>query len=178
MLWTAHAAVPGLDRPVLLMSEQGLGDTLQFVRYALALQNNGVDVTVLSQPPLVKLLHDAVGLRQVDDRSRPRRKKSAIHLATADEPCTTDGLHQRTRFRFQMVIFEPKLTPSLKWDIDCNANLGTDLIALHWQGNPEHEHSLYSRGRSLKFNEWLSTSREQKSTGIRLNPKRASQVSN
>ena len=25
------------------------------------------------------------------------------------------------------------------------------LIALHWQGNPEHEHSLYSRGRSLPF---------------------------
>ena len=29
------------------------------------------------------------------------------------------------------------------------------LIALHWQGNPEHEHSLYSRGRSLPFHEWL-----------------------
>ena len=39
------------DRPVLLMSEQGLGDTLQFVRYALALQNQGIDVTVLSQSP-------------------------------------------------------------------------------------------------------------------------------
>ena len=25
------------------------------------------------------------------------------------------------------------------------------LIALHWQGNPWHEHSLYSRGRSLAF---------------------------
>ena len=25
------------------------------------------------------------------------------------------------------------------------------LIALHWQGNPGHEHSLYSRGRSLPF---------------------------
>ena len=54
--------------PVLLMSEQGLGDTLQFVRYALALQNQGVDVTVLSQPPLVNLLRDGVGLQQVDDR--------------------------------------------------------------------------------------------------------------
>ena len=28
---------------------------------------------------------------------------------------------------------------------------GKRLIALHWQGNPGHEHSLYSRGRSLPF---------------------------
>ena len=28
---------------------------------------------------------------------------------------------------------------------------GQRLIALHWQGNPDHEHSLYSRGRSLPF---------------------------
>ena len=63
----AHTAIPSLDRPVLLMSEQGLGDTLQFVRYALALQNQGVDVTVLSQSPLVELLREETGLRKVDD---------------------------------------------------------------------------------------------------------------
>ena len=28
---------------------------------------------------------------------------------------------------------------------------GKRLVALHWQGNPEHEYSLYSRGRSLPF---------------------------
>ena len=28
---------------------------------------------------------------------------------------------------------------------------GKRLVALHWQGNPGHEHSLYSRGRSLPF---------------------------
>ena len=39
-------------RPVLLMSEQGFGDTLQFSRYALHLQQQGFDVTLLSQPAL------------------------------------------------------------------------------------------------------------------------------
>ena len=62
----AHTDLPNRDRPVLLMSEQGLGDTLQFVRYALALQNRGIDVTLLCQTPLVELLRDAVGLRQVE----------------------------------------------------------------------------------------------------------------
>ena len=41
------------ERPVLLMSEQGFGDTLQFSRYALHLQQQGFDVTLLSQPALV-----------------------------------------------------------------------------------------------------------------------------
>ena len=33
---------------------------------------------------------------------------------------------------------------------------GKRLIALHWQGNPEHEQSLYSRGRSLHFEQLLA----------------------
>ena len=44
------------ERPLLLMSEQGFGDTLQFSRYALCLQQRGFDVTLLSQPALVPLL--------------------------------------------------------------------------------------------------------------------------
>ena len=43
------------------------------------------------------------------------------------------------------------------------------LIALHWQGNPEHEQSLYSRGRSMRFQEAWTT--KQRSNRIRLNQK-------
>ena len=56
------------ERPLLLMSEQGFGDTLQFSRYALWLQQKGFDVTLLSQPALVPLLKEAVGLTNVVDR--------------------------------------------------------------------------------------------------------------
>ena len=50
------------------MSEQGFGDTLQFSRYALWLQQKGFDVTLLSQPALVPLLREAVGLANVVDK--------------------------------------------------------------------------------------------------------------
>ena len=46
------------------MSEQGFGDTLQFSRYALHLQQQELDVTLLSFL-LVPLLRDSVGLKQV-----------------------------------------------------------------------------------------------------------------
>ena len=38
-----------------------------------------------------------------------------------------------------------------RWSKLLQRKPGQKLIALHWQGNPEHEHSLYSRGRSLPF---------------------------
>ena len=42
-----------------------------------------------------------------------------------------------------------------KWQQHLERKPKHKLIALHWQGNPDHEHSLYSRGRSLEFREWL-----------------------
>ena len=41
-LWTSHRGPVDANRPVLLMSEQGFGDTLQFSRYALYLQRKRV----------------------------------------------------------------------------------------------------------------------------------------
>ena len=67
-------------RPVVLMSEQGFGDTLQFSRYALHLQQHGFDVTLLSQPALVPILSDAVGL---EAGCRPTREQS-LGRATAN----------------------------------------------------------------------------------------------
>ena len=39
-----------------------------------------------------------------------------------------------------------------RWSSLLKRKPGRRLIALHWQGNSSHEHSLYSRGRSLPSN--------------------------
>lgn len=44
------------NKTILLYAEQGLGDTLQFIRYAKMLQEKGARVIVETQKPLVKLL--------------------------------------------------------------------------------------------------------------------------
>ena len=62
---SSHRGPLDPGRSLLLMSEQGFGDTLQFSRYALHLQEQGFDVTLLRQPALVPLLSDAVGIQQV-----------------------------------------------------------------------------------------------------------------
>ena len=62
------------------MSEQGFGDTLQFSRYALHLQHQGFDVTVLSQPALVPLLREGIGLKNVIGPTRYQRVEQSNQI--------------------------------------------------------------------------------------------------
>ena len=43
-----------------------------------------------------------------------------------------------------------------RWSTVMQRTPGKRLIALHWQGNPSHEQSLYSRGRSLPFEQLIA----------------------
>ena len=52
-------------RAILLHHEQGLGDTLQFVRYAPLVAEHGGYVILQVQPPLVRLLRTLPGVAQV-----------------------------------------------------------------------------------------------------------------
>ena len=53
------------NRTVLLLAEQGLGDTLQFVRYAPSMAARGARVVLAVQPPLVRLLQGTPGVDEV-----------------------------------------------------------------------------------------------------------------
>lgn len=143
------------DRPLLLMSEQGLGDTLQFSRYALVLQNSGFDVTLLSQPPLVPLLKEAVGLQQVVEHFsiEDQLQRNPIWMPLMDLAprigCLGEAIPMQSRF------LEPDPARVATWKRLLQQQPDRLLVALHWQGNPGHENSLYSRGRSMAFETFL-----------------------
>ena len=133
------------------MSEQGFGDTLQFSRYALHLQHQGFDVTLLSQPALVPLLKDAIGLKQVVSELKieqwAERQPIWMPLLSLLPSMQFDELW--APFRNGYLNIEAERTE--KWSNLLRRTPGKRLIALNWQGNPNHENSLYSRGRSLAF---------------------------
>lgn len=58
-LWNGEALE---GRTILLWAEQGLGDTIQFIRLARQVHNMGARVVVECQPALVRLLRSAAGL--------------------------------------------------------------------------------------------------------------------
>ena len=139
------------ERPVLLMSEQGFGDTLQFSRYAMYLQREGYDVTLLSQPALVPLLRDAVGIKQVKSQITKLEweGRKPLWLPLLDLFTVLRAHEQWSLFRTSYLKIKKEQIH--KWGAILKRNPKKRLIALHWQGNPEHEHSLYSRGRSIPF---------------------------
>jgi tetratricopeptide (TPR) repeat protein len=62
---------PLADKTLLLYSEQGLGDTLQFVRYAPLVKQLGGTVLLECQPELVNLLKEVPGVDAVFARDLP-----------------------------------------------------------------------------------------------------------
>jgi tetratricopeptide (TPR) repeat protein len=56
---------------LLLWSEQGLGDTIQFIRYAPLLTARGAQVHLRCQPPLLRLLSKQLTLKTVTPENAP-----------------------------------------------------------------------------------------------------------
>jgi tetratricopeptide (TPR) repeat protein len=58
-------------RTIVVYAEQGLGDTLQFARYAPMVQQRGGNVVLRCQTPLAPLFAGVAGVQRVSPRSEP-----------------------------------------------------------------------------------------------------------
>jgi tetratricopeptide (TPR) repeat protein len=68
-LWLGKEGLDG--KTIMLHAEQGLGDTIQFVRYAPLLAARGAAVVLEVQQPLVRLLRNMHGVAQIVARKEP-----------------------------------------------------------------------------------------------------------
>lgn len=67
-LWLGREEIVG--KTILLRSEQGLGDTIQFCRYAIKVKELGATVILQVQDPLVELLKNIEGVDQIISSSQ------------------------------------------------------------------------------------------------------------
>jgi len=136
---------------LVLVAEQGFGDTLQFCRLALGLP---METVLFSQPALVSLLQRGTALQRVCS------EVSADLLDAGTRWCPLLSLPDRLGLNSGTIPLaggylraEPQRVAH--WHRQLQRRAGHRLIALHWQGNPKHEGSLYSRGRSMALQHWL-----------------------
>tara|TARA_B100000674_G_scaffold495283_1_gene522232 strand:+ start:257 stop:1435 length:1179 start_codon:yes stop_codon:yes gene_type:complete len=148
---------PNDPRPcdhIVLVAEQGFGDTLQFMRLALHLQHQGIRTSLFCQSALVPLLQEQTALNEVFDECPP------MTFTINSRWCPLMSLAhwlQLTERNIPLAGGYICHNPSRqqRWTQQLQRKPGHRLIALHWQGNSEHEQKIYSLGRSFSFNELL-----------------------
>lgn len=139
-----------LQGSLVLVHEQGLGDTFQFIRYAKLLQTQGLRCHFRGPQKLHGLIQDSglVFSCHTPNEALPRDASAWIALmslapllgASVQQPLTSGEPY----FNVDQARVE-------RWQSLLGPRKGLRL-ALHWQGNPDHEFTI-SRGRSLCLDE-------------------------
>jgi tetratricopeptide (TPR) repeat protein len=60
--WPIWQGEPLAGKKIVLLAEQGFGDSIQFIRFAASLANQGATVHLVASPPLLRLLAAANGV--------------------------------------------------------------------------------------------------------------------
>jgi tetratricopeptide (TPR) repeat protein len=121
-------------RTILLFPEQGLGDTLQFARYATLVAAHGGRVIVECQPAAVPLLRSVDGIADVISTEAP--------LPAFDVQCALMSLPGLLGTTVETI---PAATPYLSADAGWTSRLAQVILNGHalrvgiaWAGNPLH----------------------------------------
>lgn len=140
---------PRDSRPVdrlIVASEQGYGDTLQYCRYILTLQDMGIKASLFSPLALAPLLREGSSIKSVltaetssghGIRWCPLMSLPWILRNEIDTVPLSEGYLRPLEFRTK------------EWCQKLQRDPQKRLVAIHWQGNPKFERSIYSRGRSI-----------------------------
>ncbi len=148
-LWLG--AEPLAGKSIVLYCEHGLGDTLQFVRYASVLAQRGATVTLSVQAPLVALLRSLEGPAEVLAQDHP--------LPPVDYQCPLMSLPLACGTRLHSVPAPLRYVQSDNLRVQrWQEHLGPRTkprIGLAWSGNPRNKND---GARSIPLGEligWL-----------------------
>ena len=136
-------------RTILLHSEQGFGDTLQFCRYAELVAQQGATVLLEVQPALKNLMQSLVGPHQVFATGEA--------LPAFDLHCHLLSLPHAFETSLETIPAQvPYLKPDPALVAHWQAQLGTDSrprLGVVWSGNATHTNDKH---RSMPLTELLS----------------------
>ncbi len=132
-----HADIPlwhgeGLDgKSILIHSEQGFGDTLQFVRYADALRIQGAEVYLETHAPLCRLLEGMASLHRVFQRGDPLPDID-VQLPILSLPHLLGTSLATLPAEVPYIPLNPRTAPELGMATSLN-------IGVAWAGRPTHK---------------------------------------
>ena len=137
-VWTGQELA---GKTIVLVHEQGLGDTVQFVRFAPLVKARGARVVLLCQPPLATLLQGTNGVDEiVTTVGQAPPHDYQVHLMSLP-----------AIFATTLAAIPPAIAYSAPNSVDqWSSILPVDVrkIGLVWRGNPTHTND---HNRSMKM---------------------------
>jgi tetratricopeptide (TPR) repeat protein len=151
---TAQVSIAEITSPdnlpgtVILSHENGVGDCVQFMRYARLFHNLGSETILICPPPLVGLAEHSGMFKEIHTHNNfeiadpvncgwiPALSIPRVFGATPDSPVVQEPYLQAQPDRVNA------------WRDKFRGDTKQLIVGLHWQGNPDAERTLF-RGRSL-----------------------------
>ena len=130
---------------LLLVTEQGLGDTLQFMRYATVLRNEGISVSIAAQTKL----HSLIQASDIDPS--PLTPEQANEVTEGQWISLLSVPRHLEVSPGNPIITDPYIKTTEELTAKWAGILGAKerpIVAINWQGNPKIEKTGL-RGRSL-----------------------------
>ncbi len=126
-------------RTILLHYEQGLGDTLQFIRYAPLVHQRGGRVIVECQPALVPVLARCPGIEQLVAYGLALPAFD-VHASLMSLPAIFGTILTTVPDQVPYVFADPEL--SQYWRAELQPFTGFK-VGIAWQGNPNYQNDYY-----------------------------------
>ena len=155
--WTGQALE---GRSLLLITEQGFGDTIQFVRYARVLKSLGARVALAAQPALGPLL---ASYRDLDELfligSSDEWPSSDFYLPLLSVPAALQACVSTIPCDVPYLSADPELTEKWRGELE---KIDGFRIGIAWQGKPSYN---ADRWRSVPLAQFAPLARL---AGVRL----------
>ncbi|NJN72016.1 MAG: FkbM family methyltransferase [Limnothrix sp. RL_2_0] len=135
------------NQTILLWSEQGYGDIIQFIRYALLLHQNKIKIVVATYAPLIKLLKECLGIpiklldQEVSSLGRYKHHTSILNLPQIFKVDGTESFLDIPYLKLQK-----KIPDSLK----LSAPKSSLKVGLVWAGGKANLNLYHSKSIDLE----------------------------
>lgn len=141
-------------KTLLLSAEQGLGDTIHFVRLARLLRQRGTKTVVYCQPQLLALLQNSPDLGAIYPNSLKLEQSIDWHCSLLD---VADLLELDAQsIPSQVPYIQPAAHLTRYWSSRFSRTPSIRRVGIAWQGNPDQQADMY-RSIPLSYFEPLAS---------------------
>lgn len=130
---------PLKGKTLLLVAEQGYGDTLQFVRYAKPLADRGARVLVAVQEPLVELLKSVPGVAETASFNALSLPAHDYHIHMMSMPHRLGDTLETIPADVPYITADPALAARWRKRLEGYKGLRVGIV---WSGNPLQRNNL------------------------------------